>query len=81
MMNLCQCLQNNVVNSKLTYLIYSSLEALLNINVIATLEDNFGSTPWEQTFEFNDNDSDDNGGTGSLVVTPINPGTVTPIGK
>ena len=39
MMNLCQCLQNNVVNSKLTYLIYSSLEALLNINVIATLED------------------------------------------
>lgn len=38
MMNLCQCLQNNVVNSKLTYLIYSSLEALLNINVIATLE-------------------------------------------
>ena len=81
MMNLCQCLQNNVVNSKLTYLIYSSLEALLNINVIATLEDNFGSTPWEQTFEFNENDSDDNGGTGSLVVTPINPGTVTPIGK
>ena len=42
--------------------------------------DNFGSTPWEQTFEFNNNDSDDNGGTGSLVVTPINPGTVTPIG-
>ena len=39
MMNLCQCLQNNVVNSKLTCLIYSSLEALLNINVIATLED------------------------------------------
>ena len=81
MMNLCQCLQNNVVNSKLTYLIYSSLEALLNINVIATLEDNFGSTPWEQTFEFNDNDSDDNGGTGSLVVTPINPGTITPINQ
>jgi len=43
--------------------------------------DNFGSTPWEQTFEFNNNDSDDNGGTGSLVVTPINPGTLTPIGK
>ena len=43
--------------------------------------DNYGSTPWEQTFEFNNNDSDDNGGTGSLVVTPINPGTVTPIGK
>ncbi len=78
-MNLCQCLQNNVVNSKLTYLIYSSLEALLNINVIATLEDNFGSTPWEQTFEFNTKDNDDN--TGGLVVTPINPGTLTPISR
>ncbi len=48
---------------------------------LVVIEDNFGSTPWEQTFEFNNNDSDDNGGTGSLVVTPINPGTVTPIGK
>ena len=48
---------------------------------LVVIEDNFGSTPWEQTFEFNDNDSDDNGGTGSLVVTPINPGTLTPIGK
>lgn len=52
MMNLCQCLQNNVVNSKLTYLIYSSLEALLNINVIATLEDNFGNS-FELEFDFN----------------------------
>ena len=76
MMNLCQCLQNNVVNSKLTYLIYSSLEALLNINVIATLEDNFGSTPWEQTFEFNGKDSgDDDGG---KIIGPI-VGPVTPI--
>lgn len=47
---------------------------------LVVLEDNFGSTPWEQTFEFN-NDNDDNGGTGSLVVTPINPGTLTPIGQ
>ncbi len=77
MMNLCQCLQNNVVNSKLTYLIYSSLEALLNINVIATLEDNFGTTPWEQTFEFNGkSESDDDGG---VTIQPINPGTLTPI--
>jgi len=81
MMNLCQCLQNNVVNSKLTCLIYSSLEALLNINVIATLEDNFGSTPWEQTFEFNTKDEDDSSSTGGLVVTPINPGTLTPISR
>ena len=76
MMNLCQCLQNNVVNSKLTYLIYSSLEALLNINVIATLEDNFGSTPWEQTFEFNGKDKggdDDGGKIVGPIVTPVNP--------
>ena len=80
MMNLCQCLQNNVVNSKLTCLIYSSLEALLNINVIATLEDNFGSTPWEQTFEFNGKDSgDDNGG--GLIVKPVNPGIITPVSQ
>lgn len=52
MMNLCQCLQNNVVNSKLTCLIYSSLEALLNINVIATLEDNFKNS-YELEFNFN----------------------------
>ena len=75
MMNLCQCLQNNVVNSKLTCLIYSSLEALLNINVIATLEDNFGSTPWERTFEFNNKDKEDNDSTGILrpVVNPVIP--------
>lgn len=48
--------------------------------LLVTVEDNYG-THWEQTFEFNNNDSDDNGGTGSLVVTPINPGTLTPIGK
>ena len=46
--------------------------------LLVTVEDNYG-TRWEQTFEFNNNDSDNNGG--SLVVTPINPGTVTPIGK
>ena len=73
MMNLCQCLQNNVVNSKLTYLIYSSLEALLNINVIATLEDSFNTTPWEQTFEFNSKDSGDEGTIVSPIVTPVNP--------
>lgn len=82
MMNLCQCLQNNVVNSKLTCLIYSSLEALLNINVIATLEDNFNSTPWEQTFEFNGNDSgDDDGGKTPGTIVPVNPGSITPIAR
>ncbi len=82
MMHLCQCLQNNVVNSKLTYLIYSSLEALLNINVIATLEDNFNSTPWEQTFEFNGNDSgDDDDGKTLGIISPLNPGSITPIAR
>lgn len=81
MMNLCQCLQNNVVNSKLTCLIYSSLEALLNINVIATLEDSFNSPPWQQTFEFNSKDSsDDDGGKTPGIINPVNPGTITPIG-
>ena len=58
MMNLCQCLQNNVVNSKLTYLIYSSLEALLNINVIATLVDNFKNS-YELEFDFNNRNGKD----------------------
>ncbi len=48
---------------------------------LVVVEDNFGSTPWEQTFEFNTKDEDDSGSTGSLVVTPINPGTLTPISR
>lgn len=46
-----------------------------NINVIATLEDNFGSTPWEQTFEFNgkDIDDDDGGNLAGPIVSPVNP--------
>ena len=47
----------------------------VNINVIATLEDNFGSTPWEQTFEFNSKNTGDDD-EGKLV---INPGTITPV--
>ena len=49
---------------------------------LVVVEDNFGSTPWEQTFEFNGKDSDsDNGGTtigGGIgtVVGPINPGVL-----
>lgn len=46
---------------------------------LVVVEDNFGSTPWEQTFEFSTKDNDDN--TGGLVVTPINPGTLTPISR
>ena len=49
-----------------------------NINVIATLEDNFGSTPWEQTFEFNNKSTNDDGG---VDVQPVNPGIITPISR
>ena len=61
--------------------ILNYLSSDANINVIATLEDSFGTTPWQQTFEFNNKDNDDDGGSGGLVVTPINPGIVTPISK
>ena len=43
---------------------------------LVVVEDNFGTTPWEQTFEFNGKDSgDDDGG----KILPVNPGTITPI--
>ena len=43
------------------------------------IEDNFGSTPWQQTFEFNSKDSDDDGGKTPGIISPVNPGTITPI--
>ena len=43
---------------------------------LVVVEDNFGSTPWEQTFEFNGKSTNDDGG---INVQPINPGTITPI--
>ena len=59
--------------------ILNYLSSDANINVIATLEDNFGSTPWEQTFEFNGkSESDDNGG---VTIQPVNPGILTPISR
>ena len=41
---------------------------------LVVVEDNFGSTPWEQTFEFNskDSDDDDSGKIVSPIVTPVN---------
>ena len=44
------------------------------------IEDNFGSTPWQQTFEFNSKDSGDDGGKTPGTINPVNPGTITPIG-
>lgn len=42
---------------------------------LVVIEDNFGSTPWEKTFEFNDNDAsgddDDNDDPGTGLIGPI----------
>ncbi|WP_286490877.1 TraQ conjugal transfer family protein, partial [Bacteroides caecimuris] len=46
---------------------------------LVVIEDNFGSTPWEQTFEFNGKDSGDNGGETPGIIGPI-VGPITPIG-
>ena len=49
---------------------------------LVVIEDNFGSTPWEQTFEFNSKDSGDNdGGKTPGTIIPVNPGTITPIAR
>ena len=39
---------------------------------LIVIEDNFGSTPWEQTFEFNSkDDGDDDGGETPGIIGPI----------
>ena len=43
---------------------------------LVVVEDNFGSTPWEQTFEFNGKSGNDDGGS---TIQPVNPGTLIPI--
>ena len=42
---------------------------------LVVIQDNFNSTPWEQTFEFNGKDSgdDDGGKIIGPIVTPVNP--------
>lgn len=60
---------------RLTYTAKSSLAHKLLI----VIEDNFNSTPWEQTFEFNGKESgDDDSGDPPAIVGPI-VGPVTPI--
>ena len=47
---------------------------------LIVIEDNFGSTPWEQTFEFNSKDSgDDDGGKNPGIIGPVI-GPIKPIG-
>lgn len=45
---------------------------------LVVVQDNFNSTPWERTFEFNGKDSGDDGGDIPGIVGPI-VGPVTPI--
>ena len=45
---------------------------------LIVIEDNFGSTPWEQTFEFNGKSGDDDGGETPGIIGSI-VGPVTPI--
>ena len=45
---------------------------------LIVIEDNFGSTPWEKTFEFNGKSGDDDGGETPGIIGPI-VGPVTPI--
>ena len=45
---------------------------------LVVIQDNFNSTPWEQTFEFNSKDSGDDDDDTPVVVGPI-VGPVTPI--
>ena len=59
---------------RLTYTAKSSEAVKFGVWV----EDNFGSTPWQQTFEFNSKDSDDDGGNTPGIIGPI-VGPVTPV--
>lgn len=47
---------------------------------LIVVEDSFNSTPWQQTFEFNSKDCGDDGGKTPGIISPVNPGTITPIG-
>lgn len=45
---------------------------------LVVVENNFGSQPWEQTFEFNNNDTDeDDGGKTGPIIGPVSPILVT----
>lgn len=43
---------------------------------LIVIEDNFGSKPWEQTFEFNNKDNGDTPGIVGPIVGPITPITI-----
>lgn len=64
-----------LLESKVFRLTYTAKSSQVH-KLLIVIEDNFGSTPWEQTFEFNGKDSgDDDGG---KIIGPI-VGSVTPV--
>lgn len=66
-----------LLESKVFRLTYTAKSSQAH-KLLIVIEDNFGSTPWEQTFEFNSKDSGDDGGDTPGIVGPI-VGPVTPI--
>ena len=66
-----------LLESKVFRLTYTAKSSQAH-KLLIVIEDNFGSTPWEQTFEFNSKDSGDDGGDTPGIVGPI-VGSVTPI--
>ncbi len=67
-----------LLESKIFRLTYTAKSSQAH-KLLIVIEDNFNSTPWEQTFEFNgkDNDDDDGGDTPGIVGPIVGP--VTPI--
>lgn len=68
-----------LLESKTFRLNYTALSSDAH-KFLIVVEDSFNSTPWQQTFEFNSKDSGDDGGKTPGIITPVNPGTITPIG-
>lgn len=66
-----------LLESKVFRLTYTAKSSQAH-KLLIVIEGNFGSTPWEQTFEFNSKDSGDDGGDTPGIVGPI-VGPVTPI--
>ena len=68
-----------LLESKTFRLNYTALSSDAH-KFLIVVEDSFNSTPWQQTFEFNSKDSGDDGGKTPGIITPVNLGTITPIG-
>jgi len=67
-----------LLESKTFRLNYTSLSSEQH-KFLVVIEDSMGSTPWQQTFEFNT--KSDDGGDGGKIIGPINPIFVTEGGQ